>query len=188
MSWTEIAMGVAAGLGLAAACGMRVFVPLLVAGLSIRFGAVASQPELAWISSWPALLGFGTATVLEIGAYYFPWVDNALDTIATPASMVAGILVSAALFVGFDPFVQWAAAIVAGGGAAGTVQVATVATRAASTGTTAGLANPLFATVENIGSVVLAVLAVLLPAIAGILLLGVFGLAVWKITSRYRER
>jgi len=158
--------GLAAGVGLAAACGFRVFLPLLVGGIALRLGALPAQDALAWLSSTPALIGLGTATALEGVAYYVPWLDNALDSIATPASVVAGTLAAAALLVGVDPFVQWTLATVVGGGAAGTVQLGTVATRAASTGTTGGAANFLVSTAEGVGAIALSVVAVVVPVVA----------------------
>src|SRR3954463_3288084 len=107
------------GLGLAAACGFRVFVPLLIMSLASRAGVghLALGPGFAWIGSTPALLSFAVATVLEIAGYYIPWIDNLLDTVATPAAVVAGIVVTAsAMTTDVSPFLKWTLAVVAGGG------------------------------------------------------------------------
>src|SRR5258705_403728 len=142
----ETLFGVCMGIGLAAACGFRVFVPLLVMSIASLSGHLTLAPSFQWIGSYPALIAFSVATALEIAAYYVPWLDHLLDTIATPAAIVAGTVVTASMISGMSPFLQWTLAAIAGGGAAGLVQGATVLTRAASTATTGGLGNPLVAT------------------------------------------
>ena len=107
---------------------------------------------------------------MEIGAYYVPWLDNALDAIASPLSVVAGAILFAASVTGFDPFWQWSLAIIAGGGAAAMVQGGTVAARLASTATTGGLANFVVNTVETIFGAVFSVLAIVVPVVALVLL------------------
>src|SRR5688572_12753348 len=141
-------LSVFVGVGLAAACGFRIFVPLLVMSIAAVSGQLTLSPSFQWIGSYPALITFGVATVLEITAYYVPWLDNLLDSIATPAAVVAGTIVTASVVSGMNPYLQWTLAVIAGGGAAGLVQGATVLTRAASTTTTGGLANPVVATAE----------------------------------------
>ena len=80
------------GIGLAASCGFRVFVPMLVAGVTIRTGILDAADGFAWLGSTSALLALAIATVLEIGAYYVPWLDNLLDSIATPLAITAGVV------------------------------------------------------------------------------------------------
>jgi hypothetical protein len=162
----EIVIGILVGIALSAACGFRVFVPLLALGIAGRVGHVPLAHDFHWIASTPALIALGTATVVEIVAYYVPWLDHALDTIATPAAVLAGVMATAAVVGDLPPVVRWGLAIIAGGGAAGTVQGATVLARLKSGTMTAGLANPLVATAELAGSVVTSILAVLAPLIA----------------------
>lgn len=181
----ELILSLAVGIGLSAACGFRVFVPLLVAGIAARTGHLDLAPGFEWMASNPALIAFGTATLLEIGAYYFPWLDNALDSVATPAAVVAGTLVTASLVADVGPFLKWTLAVIAGGGAAGLIQGGTVVTRGLSTTTTGGLGNPVVSTAELGGSVVTAMLAVLAPFLALFLL---FLLAVWIGWVAWRRR
>jgi len=157
------------GLGLAAACGFRVFVPLLVVSLGARFGYVPLAAGWDWMASTPAAFAFASATVLEVLGYFIPWVDHALDTIATPAAVAAGIVTSASVLRDLPPLVKWTAVIIGGGGIAGLVQGSTVALRAASGLTTGGLANPVVATAELAGSSLTAVVAILLPLFALVL-------------------
>jgi Domain of unknown function (DUF4126) len=165
------------GIGLAAACGFRVFVPLLVLSLAARSGEMTLAHGFAWIGSKPALLAFAIATGVEIAGYYIPWVDHLLDTIATPTAVVAGILVTASALGHASPFLQWSLALLAGGGTAAIFQGLTATARGVSTLTTGGLGNPVVSTVEAGGSALLSVLAVTVPflAILALLLLLYFG-------------
>ncbi len=159
-------LSVLLGIGLSAACGFRIFVPFLLVGIAARTGHVALGTSFSWMASTPALIALGAATVLEIGAYYFPWLDHLLDVVATPAAVVAGMLMTASVVTGLDPMLKWTLALIAGGGIAGTVQALTVGTRKVSLLTTGGLGNPLVSTLELVGSVLLTVLAIALPLLA----------------------
>ena len=83
-------------MGLSAACGFRVFVPLLVMSLFAKNGHLNLSPGFSWIGTYPALIAFGTATGVEIAAYLIPGLDHLLDIITTPAAVIAGTLVTAA--------------------------------------------------------------------------------------------
>jgi len=176
MDIPEAVLSVLIGLGLAAACGFRIFVPLFVASVAALAGHLELSEGFQWIGTWPALVAFGLATVLEIAAYYIPWLDNLLDSIATPAAVVAGILVAAACVTDMSPLLKWTLAVVAGGGAAGGVQALTVTTRGASTATTGGLGNAAVSTVEGVSAAAVSTLSVTVPilAIAVVLTAGSF--------------
>jgi len=143
-----------------------VFVPLLVMSVAARAGYLPLSADFAWIGTTPALLAFGVATLLEVGAYYVPMVDNALDLVAGPVAVAAGIVVSASVVTDVDPFLRWSLAIIAGGGAAGGVQALTTGARLGSLFGTGGLGNPLVSTMEAGGSVALSVMAILVPLLA----------------------
>lgn len=162
----ETLLSIFIGLGLSAACGFRVFVPLLVMSLASRADWLSVSGGFDWIGSTPALIAFAAATALEIGGYYLPWIDNLLDTVATPTAVLAGILVTASSLTDVDPFLKWTLAILAGGGTAGIFQGFTTIARQVSTLSTGGLANPVLATAEAGSSALLAVLAVTLPIVA----------------------
>lgn len=167
----ETLLSIGIGLGLSAACGFRVFVPLLIASLAAQSGYLSLAPGFEWVGTQPALYAFATATVLEVLAYYIPWLDNALDAVATPAALIAGMLVGAAVFTDLPPFVKWSLAIIAGGAAAGMVQGATGLLRLKSTALSGGLANPVVSTIELAGAVVMAVVALMVPVVALLLAL-----------------
>jgi len=184
----ETALSVLVGLGLSAACGFRVFVPLLVASIAARSGHLTLATGFDWMGSDAALIAFGVATALEIGGYYIPWVDHLLDTVATPAAVVAGTLVTASLVTDMSPFLRWSLAVIAGGGIAGTVQVTTVVTRAASTASTGGLANPLVATAELGGSVVTSLMALIVPVVTVVLVIGLATAAGVRLARRNAKK
>ena len=162
----ETLLSIALGLGLAAAAGLRVFVPVFGAGIAAHFGVLPLSHTFAWVGTTPALVAFGTATLLEIGAYYIPWLDHALDVVASPAAVVAGIVASAAVMTDLPPLVAWTVAIIGGGGAAGLVQMLSVGTRLKSAVTTGGLANPIVATGETVGAIGITAVAILVPVVA----------------------
>ncbi|MBO2031889.1 DUF4126 domain-containing protein [Siccationidurans ginsengisoli] len=177
----------ALGLGLAACSGFRVFVPLLAASVAHRVGWLPSSPGFDWLSSWTALVVLATATVAELVGYYVPFFDHLLDTLTTPASFIAGTLLMTSSLTHLDPTLRWTLGILVGGGAAGVVQGGTALLRAGSTATTGGLANPLFATLENVLAVAGTFLTLLLPLVmAGLVLaLLVFIASRWR---RWRQR
>lgn len=184
----EAILAICAGVSLAAACGFRVFVPLLAMGIAVHSGAIEPTKGFDWIGSWPAILMFGAATVAEVGGYYIPWIDNALDSIASPAAVVAGTVVTASVIPDIHPAITWTAALLTGGGAAGIVQGGTVVTRALSSATTGGIGNPAVSTAENGLSIVLSILAIVVPIIALIAVLVVLVWAIRKVIGWVRRR
>ena len=153
------------GVGLSAACGFRIFVPLLAISIAAKCGHVNLASGFAWMSSWTAIIAFSTATIFEILAFYIPWFDNIIDAIATPAAIVAGTVLTSSLITDISPFLKWTLAVIAGGGTAGIIQSGTGAARGASTVLTGGLGNFIVSTIELIGSLITTALAIFLPVI-----------------------
>jgi len=176
-------LGVALGVGLAAACGFRVFVPLLFAAVAARTGHLQLAPGFSWLAGDATLLALGAATVLEVLAYAVPWLDHLLDTLATPAAVVAGVLASAAVFVDLPPAVRWGAAVILGGGAAGAVQAGTVLARLKSSIFTGGAGNIAVALLELAAAALLSLLAILAP----LLVLIALALLAWPLARLARR-
>lgn len=155
--------------------------------LAARAGVISPSPEFTWVASNPALIMFSVAAVLEVAAYYLPFVDNALDAITSPMAVIAGIVLTAAVVVDIDPLFKWTMAIIAGGGVAGAVQAKTVVTRGASSVTTAGIANPILSTVELGGSLFTSILAVFLPVLGLFLAIAIL-FWLFAVTRRKRRK
>jgi Domain of unknown function (DUF4126) len=183
----DILLGICIGIGLSAACGFRVFVPPLVMSIAAISGHLKLGSGFEWMGTREALAAFAIATLIEVMGYYIPWVDHVLDLLTTPTAIASGTLVTASLLSHTDPVVQWSVAAIAGGGAAGIVQGLTSMTRLVSTGTTGGLANHLFSTIESVGSVVLSVLAIAVPISTTVILIILLGFAITKL-SQIRAR
>jgi|TARA_Y100000815_G_scaffold39124_1_gene32322 hypothetical protein len=177
MQEVTIIMATLMGISLAAASGFRVFLPPFLLSLAARFNVVwfldidLIGTQFEFFTSTLSIVVLGIATVAEFAAFYAPWIDNALDTIATPASIMAGVAMTAIVLEGNDPIIQWAIAIVAGGGVAATIQSATVATRGLSSTFTFGLGNSAVATGENVASVALTLIAILIPFLSALFVL-----------------
>lgn len=176
----EIFLSICLGIGLSAACGFRVFVPLLCLSIASHTGHVHLVRSFAWIGSDIALVTFAVATFAEVVAYYVPWLDNALDTVAIPVATIAGILVTASVVTDVDPFWRWSLAVIAGGGIAASTQIATTKARATSSLTTGGFANPVVATAEATGSTALSIIAMVWPILGLVLVIAVLA-ACWMI-------
>ena len=182
----ETILGLCIGIGLSAACGFRVFVPLLVMSMASLMGWFEPMKGFEWLAMPSVCIALGFATLCEITAYYIPWVDNALDTIATPAAMIAGILTTMAVSSGeMSQFASWAAAIIVGGGTATAVQMSTVAVRGVSTATTGGIANPVISTAEWIGAFLLSILSLIVPVLVVIVVLI---MVVWAVRWVRRKK
>lgn len=165
MTFTTI-LSIALGIGLAASSGFRVFLPLFALSAAAYFGLWPLNENFQWLSSTPALMILGAATVAEIGAYLIPFLDNLLDTLAVPLAGLAGTAVMASTAADLSPAVTWALAVIAGGGAAAAIKGVNATTRAASTATTAGLANPVVSVAETGVAAVMAALSLFLPFLA----------------------
>ncbi len=163
MSEFELPLSIVLGIALAAATGFRGVLPMLVVSAAAHFGHLPLSDSFAWLGTTPALTMLGVAALVEIFAYYIPGVDNLLDTLATPAALVAGTIVSAAVMTDVPPMVKWTAAIIAGGGVAGLTQGATAIVRANSTVLTGGIGNFVISTAELVGALLVSLLALAAP-------------------------
>lgn len=177
----EILMALLIGIGLSAAAGFRLFVPFFVISIAANTGHLTLSPGFEWMSSEAAVISFGLATILEIGAFYIPFLDNLLDTVAAPASFIAGSVLMASVVSDMSPLLQWSLAIIAGGGVALSVQSLTSITRLSSSALTAGLGNPVLSTAEAVGSTLLSVFSVFVPLLTIIIVISLFYFVYTKI-------
>ena len=186
----EFVLSLCLGIGLSAACGFRVFVPMLGMSVASMAGHLELSSGFEWIGTPPAFICFLAATSLEIVAYYVPWLDNLLDTIATPAAVVAGTMTLAATIAPtpmaseMSPLLRWALALIAGGSIAGIIQLSTVTLRGTSTLATAGLGNFLVSTLELILSVATTIFAIALPVLCLLVVVPITALLVRRRFTR----
>ena len=177
MDVVQTLLSLSLGLGLAAACGFRVFIPPLMMGVGSRLDLYKLEGSFVWVDDTWAIAIFAVATLLEIGGYFIPWIDNLLDAVATPAAIIGGIFVTSASLEGeLDPSAQWTLSVIAGGSVSGVIQLGTVATRAISTGTTGGLANPIISLLEAVASILCILISLFLVAIIPIVII----FLIWK--------
>jgi len=166
MSEFDLPLSIVLGVGLAAATGFRVFVPMLIVSGAAFTGHLPLSDNFAWLGTGSALMMLSVAALAEILAYYIPGVDNLLDTLAMPAALVAGTVVSASVMSDVPPMVKWTAAVIAGGGVAGLTQGATAMLRAKSTILTGGIGNAVISTAELGGAILVSLLALAAPLAA----------------------
>lgn len=164
-------IGILLGISLSAAVGFRIFVPLLVMSLASLGDYLSLSSGFEWIGTFPALMIFSVATLFEIAAYFIPFIDNILDTIAAPTAVIAGTIVMASTIVELEPLFKWTLAIIAGGGAAGLVQSLTTLTRGTSSITTSGLGNPIISATETGASVGISIFAIIFPLAFGAIII-----------------
>ena len=182
----HIISAVALGIALSACCGFRIFIPMLAGAIAAHNHWFTLSSDMGWLGSWPAIFCFATAALVEIAAYYFPFLDNILDAAAAPLAIAAGTVLSFAILPGGDnePLLRWVTALIAGGATAGTIHIGTGLLRLFSTKATLGTGNPFLASGENAMALSASVLSFVVPVvIAAILLLVV----VWIVYKGFRR-
>jgi hypothetical protein len=187
----ELIIAIAIGIGLSASCGFRVFVPMFVASIAAKLGIFQLQEGFQWLAGWPAILCFGTATIVEILAYYIPFIDNLLDTITTPLAVGAGTLLLTSVLPVDNEMLKWTTGFIVGGGAAATVQGGSVLTRLASTKLTAGTGNAVIATGEHAAAFGTSVLSLFIPLAVAVIVLILVTFIILKFGKRlffHREK
>jgi hypothetical protein len=147
---------------LSAACGLRAFMPLLILGAAARGGLVELAPSVRWLTTDPALIALGVATVVELAADKIPVVDHALDAIGLVLRPAAAWLATYALLVHWPaPWGQLVAllpALMALG-----IQGAKAKVRLGSTTLTLGTGNPVVSLVEDLASLAMAAIGLIVP-------------------------
>ena len=186
MDYFEIAISICLGIGLAAAVGFRVFLPLLILSIAAHYQQIPLNESWEWAGSTTAIITLSVATLIEIFGYYIPWFDNLLDTIAIPLATIAGTAVMVATMSDLNPVFTWSLAIIAGGGTAAMIKGNTSAIRLTSSATTGGIANPIVATVETGTSTVMSLLSVFIAPLAFVITL-LFFFGIYKFYKKLKK-
>ena len=169
----HIFSAIALGIALSACCGFRIFIPMLAAAIAAYNHWINFSADMQWLGTLPAIICFATAALIEIAAYYFPFLDNILDAIAAPLAVAAGTILAFAILPtgNSEPLLRWVAALIAGGATAGTIHVGTGLLRLFSTKATLGTGNPVVASGENAVAITASVLSFIVPVIIATILL-----------------
>jgi len=156
---------------LAACAGFRAWMPLLLAGALSRGGILELGGSFAFLASNKALALFAIATAVELLGDKIPTVDHALDVLSTFLRPAAGAVLAASVFGRMtDPLQSIALGIAFGAPSALIPHAGKAALRAVSTTLTAGLANPALSFLEDLATLVLFALAVLVPILMALAL------------------
>ena len=182
----ETIISICLGVGLSASVGFRVFLPLFALSLASYFDLWQLNESWQWIGSTTALITLGVATLIETFAYFIPYIDNLLDSIAVPLAAFAGTAVMLSTVADLSPVVTWSLAIIAGGGTAAAIAGTSSTTRLASTVTTGGLGNPIVSTLETGTSLVMSVVSIFLPILAGILVIFIL-FVIFKLYKKFKS-
>ncbi len=186
------------GTGLAASAGLNAYVPLLTMGLLARYSDLVTLPSgWQWLSNGWVITILLVLLVIEVVADKVPMVDHVNDVVQTAVRPTAGGLVFGAgtgaqtvtvddpgRFFGSQ---QWVP-IVIGMVIALAVHAVKAAARPVINTTTAGFGAPLASAVEDAGSVLGSLVAILLPALVLLFLLGFVFFVTWVVRRRRRRR
>jgi Domain of unknown function (DUF4126) len=184
----SIIISIALGITLSAACGFRVFIPPLALSLAANFGHIHLAPGLHWVGTYPALIVFSTAAIVEALTFCIPGLSHLLDIVAAPIALSAGTLLTAATLDDVNPVFRWTIAIVAGGGSTGIVQGMTSMTRLATGALTGSLASPIVAAMEALSAIILSILALVIPLLAFIIVLIILWWSLKKVKRFINSR
>lgn len=185
------------GAGLATSAGLNAYVPLLMLGVLARYTDLVDLPGgWQWLSNGWVLAILTILLAIEFVADKVPVVDHVNDVVQTFVRPTAGGLAfgagstsetvtvsDPASFVSSNQWVPVAIGVVI----ALMVHGAKAATRPIVNATTAGFGAPVVSTIEDATSIVMSVVAIVLPALVLVLLVGMVIVFVWLIRRR-RER
>jgi hypothetical protein len=177
----DILESIGIGLGLGAAAGFRTLVPFWILSAVALFGHLSLADNMQWLGTYPAFISLAIALSIEVLAYFVPWLDTVLDTVALPIAAVAGTILMALAMNQYDPLLQWSLAIIAGGGTAATTRGLSSLTRIVSTATSGGLTNFVVAIAEFVGALSLSILALTTPFLVVGVVLVLFGILIWLL-------
>ncbi|MGF1559291.1 MAG: DUF4126 domain-containing protein [Flavobacteriaceae bacterium] len=184
---SETVISIFLGVGLAASVGFRVFLPLFALSLAAYFDVWQLNASWQWIGSLAAVITLGVATMVEIFAYFIPWVDNILDSFAVPLAAIAGTAVMVSTVANLDPIITWSLAIIAGGGTATAIKGAGATGRLASTATTGGVGNPIIAAAETGTAAVVTTASIFAPLVAAVMVIIILFI-IFRIYRKLRPR
>lgn len=186
------------GFGLATAAGLNAYIPMLLMGLLGRFTNLVNLPTgWSWLENGWVIAIVAVLLAVEIVADKIPALDSINDAVQTfvrPTSggIVFGSGTAAQTAAISDPAEfartgQWVPVAI-GVVTALVVHLTKTAVRPAANVATAGVAAPVLSTLEDITSVSLTFVAILIPALVLIILIALIWAAVWLLRRRRRRQ
>ncbi len=186
------------GFGLATAAGLNAYIPMLVMGLLGRFTNLINLPAgWSWLENGWVITIVAVLLAVEIVADKIPALDSINDAVQTLVRPTAGGIVfgsgtAAQTAAISDPAEfartgQWVPVAI-GVVTALVVHLTKTAVRPAANTATAGVAAPVLSTLEDITSVSLTFVAILIPALVLIILIALIWAAVWLLRRRRRRQ
>jgi hypothetical protein len=183
----EAFAGIFSAFGLAASAGLNAYLPLLIVALLARFTDLItlSSPYDYLTNGW-VILVISILLVIELFADRIAGVDTANDIVQTFIRPVAGaILFAAASSVVSD--IHPVLALICGLIVAGGVHATKATIRPVVTGASAGLLNPVVSTAEDVVSLVLTLVSILVPLLTGFVVGALCVGLVWLVYRRRRR-
>jgi hypothetical protein len=185
------------GAGLATSAGLNAYIPLLAVGSLARYSSLVTlPPSWHWLANGWVIAILSVLLAIELVADKIPVVDHVNDVIQTVVRPTAGGLAfgaasDAQTVMVSDPGQffsghQWVP-ITIGVLISLTVHGAKASVRPVVNSTTAGFGAPVVSTIEDIGSVALSLVAILLPVLVLVLLMAMIA-SFWALTRRRRRR
>ncbi|MCV7152262.1 DUF4126 domain-containing protein [Mycolicibacterium pyrenivorans] len=186
------------GLGLATAAGLNAYIPLLALGLLARFTDLVALPQpWAWLENGWVMTIVAVLLVIEVVADKVPALDSVNDMVQTFVRPTAGGIVfgsgtAAQTSAVTDPGAfaqsgQWIPVVI-GVAVALVVSLTKSTVRPAANVATAGMAAPALSTAEDLTSIALVFLAILVPVLVLVVAVALVWAAVTLIRRRRRAR
>ncbi|MEV0716313.1 DUF4126 domain-containing protein [Asanoa sp. NPDC050611] len=184
------------GAGLATSAGLNAYIPLLAIGVLARYSDVVTLPAgWGWLSNGWVILILGGLLAIEVVADKVPVLDSANDVVQTVVRPTAGGLAFGAGTStatvsdpgGFFGSHQWVPVAVGVLLALGVHGIKATARPVINVGT-AGIGAPVVSTAEDVASVVMSVIALVLPVLILLFLVGFVLLLFWALRRRGTRR
>lgn len=187
----EAIAGIGTAFGLAGSAGLNAYIPLLIVALAARFPLgdpfikLASPYDL--LGSWWAIGLLVVLLLIEMLVDKIPAVDTINDVIQTFIRPAAGAVLfagSANVITDIHPLLAITAGVLVAGG----VHATKGTVRPVVTATTAGTGNWAVSIVEDIVAFVMSLLALLVPLLAGLVVLALLVVIIWFFRRRRQRR
>ncbi|MCW3097173.1 MAG: putative transrane protein [Chthonomonadaceae bacterium] len=178
------------GVSLAACCGLRAWMPMLIVSLLAKAGYVHLSPSFSFLARNDALIIFGVATVLELLGDKVIVIDHFLDAIGTVVRPAVGTVLASSMLTHLDPLAATTLGLIAGGTSAFTIHAGKTVIRAKSSLLAhfhAGVGNAALSILEDVCTVGGVFLAVFVPGLAFVLALLVMAFMIWMIVHLIRK-